>query len=486
MFKLFGKRVFRVLFIVAIFFACLKGVKADSSWYSDLVADISLYSHCSGRNCIPLCIYSDKKTGYFGIGGTSYVEKALIGYSVDQESYKWEINFLHDNAFAADNLEFVYGLNLPKNNILWSGETQTWENSEGYKNLTERFVCPGHLYINDNEKDKSSEKLCFDLSDISANEENGSFSSKCELNKFAVSSPASLESGDFNFTHLVLTYSFIGDNYTNVVNDTVSETMAELNKTPDYSLLSIADSEFSYSDSLTEENCLYLGKKLSNVSAYSTRIITLENEQSFIKNNINPILKSKATSYGVKYPERYDFDILSKAMTKLDGTFRNLGEPSVSFSELYTVYPKRMASIVSKAASTCNATYNMSIKYDENEIRESFIDKHTKLNEIDNIRFDDEYDCGFLSSIEGIISTGYFIIELLSIVILFVFTVLDYAKVILNGDADQMKKSNGNLFKRIIIVVVIFLLPAILNVALKLFKIEGFNSEHPLCVEIKK
>jgi hypothetical protein len=41
------------------------------------------------------------------------------------------------------------------------------------------------------------------------------------------------------------------------------------------------------------------------------------------------------------------------------------------------------------------------------------------------------------------------------------------------------------LTTRLIIAVVILLLPALINFILGVFNIEGFNSDNPLCVEIK-
>ena len=48
-----------------------------------------------------------------------------------------------------------------------------------------------------------------------------------------------------------------------------------------------------------------------------------------------------------------------------------------------------------------------------------------------------------------------------------------------------MKKTNKRLATRLIVMIVILLLPALINFVLGVFNIEGFNSENPLCVEIK-
>ena len=98
---------------------------------------------------------------------------------------------------------------------------------------------------------------------------------------------------------------------------------------------------------------------------------------------------------------------------------------------------------------------------------------------------DSQFSCGTLGDLADLVKTGYFIIEMVALVILVVFTVLDYAKVILSGEQDEMKKTNKRLATRLIIMVVLLLLPALINFVLGVFNIEGFNSENPLCVEIK-
>ena len=97
-----------------------------------------------------------------------------------------------------------------------------------------------------------------------------------------------------------------------------------------------------------------------------------------------------------------------------------------------------------------------------------------------------ELNCdNIFAELADIIKTGYFIIELIAILLVVVLTIVDYAQVILTDNQDDMKKSNKKLTTRLIIVVVILLLPALINMILKMLHIQGFNSEKPLCVEIK-
>jgi hypothetical protein len=127
----------------------------------------------------------------------------------------------------------------------------------------------------------------------------------------------------------------------------------------------------------------------------------------------------------------------------------------------------------------------------KNEASTSMSEKITKLEK----KITDDFekldttplDCeNLFSGIADLISGGYFIIEILGIILLVALTILDYSKVILADSQDAMKKSNQKLIKRIIIVIILLLLPALVNLVLRLFHIEGFNSENPLCVQIKK
>ena len=85
--------------------------------------------------------------------------------------------------------------------------------------------------------------------------------------------------------------------------------------------------------------------------------------------------------------------------------------------------------------------------------------------------------------------------EIIALILLVGLTVLDYAKVIMSGEQDEMKKSNKRLLTRIIIAALILLLPMLIKLILGVFHIEGIGSGdptdpnspnyNPLCVEIK-
>ena len=73
---------------------------------------------------------------------------------------------------------------------------------------------------------------------------------------------------------------------------------------------------------------------------------------------------------------------------------------------------------------------------------------------------------------------------MVGLAILIIFSALDYVKIFLNDNADELKKANSKLIKRLIILIVLFLLPALVNTILNIFNIEGFNSSDPLCREV--
>lgn len=91
----------------------------------------------------------------------------------------------------------------------------------------------------------------------------------------------------------------------------------------------------------------------------------------------------------------------------------------------------------------------------------------------------------FDAEIIGWIETGMFLIQLTAILIIIVFTIKDYAIVILNSDQDSMKKNNKNLIKRITLLIILLLVPALVKFTFKVFKVEIVDSKDPLCQNVK-
>lgn len=84
------------------------------------------------------------------------------------------------------------------------------------------------------------------------------------------------------------------------------------------------------------------------------------------------------------------------------------------------------------------------------------------------------------------INTGIFIIQILAILIIIVLTVKEYAFVILNSDQENMKKNNKNLIKRITLLIILFLIPALIKFTFKIIKIDIVDSKDPLCQNVNK
>ena len=157
------------------------------------------------------------------------------------------------------------------------------------------------------------------------------------------------------------------------------------------------------------------------------------------------------------------------------------------FKYLTSLYSLNVHTSVSYISSMCSeegVTINVGDNFQQGlDNAKQHLDLHMyKDPQIDLSEAD--FDCSFLTDVADIISTGYFIIEMVGLAILVIFTAMDYVKIFLNDNADELKKANSNFIKRLIIAVILFLLPALVNFALRIFKIEGINSEHPLCVQI--
>ena len=98
-----------------------------------------------------------------------------------------------------------------------------------------------------------------------------------------------------------------------------------------------------------------------------------------------------------------------------------------------------------------------------------------------------ELDCNGLFDAESkkFITGAYFIIEIIAVIFIVILTIKDYSFAILSSNQDEMKKNNKKLLTRVGILVALLLLPAILRLILRVFKIEAFNSD-PLCGTVEK
>ena len=173
---------------------------------------------------------------------------------------------------------------------------------------------------------------------------------------------------------------------------------------------------------------------------------------------------------------------LGGILSKSDTEKRDIkdSEGTLYADKLSNIYVKSVYSSIKYYGEICGFEFDEA-KFIE-KTREEFETRKYNLPKID---LDSKFDCNSISEIADLISTAYFIIEILALVLLVGLTILDYAKVILSGEQDEMKKSNKRLLTRLIIATLILLLPMLINLVLGIFHIEGFDSENPLCVEIK-
>jgi len=68
------------------------------------------------------------------------------------------------------------------------------------------------------------------------------------------------------------------------------------------------------------------------------------------------------------------------------------------------------------------------------------------------------------------------LVKYIALVLVIVLGILDFIKAAASGEADQMKKSGSSFLKRIIAVVILFLLPVIVELVLNLIEIYGADS----------
>ncbi|MGM9849678.1 MAG: hypothetical protein ACI31V_02130 [Bacilli bacterium] len=485
-----NKSIKKVL-VGLMFLACLNTVKAG---YYTKVSTTDLYKKCNNETgCIPLCIYEAKNDGAWVDGK----ERAFIGFFPETESNpksNWQIATLE-----YDYVALFEDYRLPHEGIYWEnyGNQTSWSETEAYKNISEYFECPEYFYIDK----KNNIELCF------ANETN-----KCESQDKAFVT-------DFGYGQ-PLKYNFLEEELKPIINDTYNElyifdstTSAMINNPTKYpagadtieqlekekvKFLSEVDPNLKgkYDASKTaRENatnyCSILAETVTDEKTYSETLDKkLMNEYT---NLINQQLQKSAVKFNSKNANIYTIEKLASILSNKDESGnryeRQIIDPQTNttyIDKLNSIYSLNVDSSVKYVVNICNNMTETNIEYNGETLKENLKEEFTtKIYE--KITFDDktQFSCGTLGELADLVKTGYFIIEIVALVILVVFTVLDYAKVILSGEKDEMKKTNKRLSTRLIVMVVILLLPALINFVLGVFNIEGFNSENPLCVEIK-
>lgn len=489
--KLKNSKVINIIVCFIVFFSFSNCVLAKNYNYKEIGSATNLYSNCNdGNNCIPICVYTcDNSDDCTVANNWTNGEIAYIGhyrivsgtYPVDKDSGLdniWEIgamptvmglfsplNYANLYIWTYDNLlsskNFKYG-DVTRDKKL--NELGEWANTELYNNVSNSFVCPNYLHLGNKGM----------LSD--AYEDANIFSKALALKV--------VFSNDEFIGAKKLSYSFI--NELNLVLNNAYKISSSNEGTSEFQLMHNAFTFLEEAGGYDQyDNSLSSNENIEKFCNFLP-----DDEEGYINGLdsvkfINSRLKQSADIYATRYKNLYNFEDLSSILTTPNGDkIKNLSGEA---------YIDRISNLYLEETRNALAYFNgkCDLNLDLNQIQQGLkekIDEDYSNFIINPIEWGDkEFNCDTLfgGGVAELIGKAYFLLEILSIIILIVFSVLDYSKVILNGEADEIKKSNQKLFKRLIIVVVIFLLPALINTILNIFDIEGFNSDHPLCIEIK-
>lgn len=106
--------------------------------------------------------------------------------------------------------------------------------------------------------------------------------------------------------------------------------------------------------------------------------------------------------------------------------------------------------------------------------------------------FNDFYGENSIISCEAILTTdfiewlewAYKFTEIIAILLVIIFSILDFMKAITSSDGDAIKKSSGKFVKRLACLLIIFLLPILINFIIKMTGISGFDTDNPVCIKV--
>ena len=438
-----------------VFFSFSIGVKADYERFKSK----ELYSECNDSNqCVPICIYSCQNNSDVCNDRNNF---AYIGHyygsSSDSDGLRniWSIGALSEvSSRSARTTQLFLWTNtfLPNENIVQvsvDGKTD-WKDSYTYNSVLNNFKCPNYSTIHNG---LTKDELYF---------------SNVEQKKYST-----------------LTYSFI-DEFEKVLNDAEMEAemfdlkYEDINKNDRVNeflkIMNKAGLNDSFDSSLSSDENIKKFCESTNATDAKNYVNKVD-----IEKTINAILSLSIENYNVRFPNVYTY---SNLQTLFDGSNNkdvvNVNGDSYK-DRINALYKDINSNMITYLNEDCN--WNIT----ESDLNQAVAEKlESVTHALTDIDLDEKFDCDTLlgGDVAKLISGAYFIIEIGAIAIFIVFTVLDYAKAILSGEADEIKKCNQKLVKRLIIVAVIFLLPALVNTVLRLFHIEGFNSDHPLCIDI--
>lgn len=489
-------KLVKVLFAMIIFLSCVNVVKAktglplvdewnDSRKAYDKEESEDLYKNCkTPSECLPICIYQD----------TDQDDRAYIGYQSSTNGWDITANYKGDLYIFKDTSR------LPEKSIYWESQAG-WQGNEGYNNLLNKLECPNYFYLNTS----GFAEICFanhtdecqKIKDFGYHR-SLSYSFEEEAKKVLLETSTQLTLFNTEVINEIKNGTGIFGNLPKFTTEESRTNEIEKIKKDNIEFLSNYDSDVKYDASLSAEeniknNCKYIEENAKDIEKYKNKILISDKINNYDKNVLSKKIAEVSNRFNVRYPEVYsDYSLLEKLIsveTKDRQTKKIKRTERVSgYNSIRALLPGNLASSVGIIIDGCNATNNSNIEYNEDEFRESVTEVYSYVTR-DNpiIDVDTEFTCNsiFTPEIADLIRKAYFAIEIIAIIILIGLSSLDYAKVILSGEQDEMKKTNQKLIKRLIIVVVIFLLPALINLILRVVHIEGFDSEHPLCVQIK-
>lgn len=482
-FSNFLNKLFVIAFMFFLNVCCVYAIDFDIE-----ESNTDIFFNCSSSNkCVPLCIYgnnegmiyyyySDFETSSNGQGwGISYVDDAWINVVKKEKSvYYYTDSYLpRTQVYSAD--EYIED----------GKELKDWDSSGLYNKLSSSFSCPKYMVpdhgvtvpIVIHPTFKAANELCF-----------SSDEKTCEkVDNFSIGT-------DFLRSDIRgLTYSLI-ESVNNVNSEVYNRKyLGEKSPTEKMEFLVNLDSNVKFLSSLSPEqnaknNCQYFASKTKSDGgvSYAESIMKgkyASNEYFADLDNTYSRVVSDMGTGTVKYPEIFTY-AFQKNLLLNDNKYR-----SEQFEKVDKLLENNIFNSLKYVSDVCS-TIGVDIEIDEPGVRLVVEDNYGLVRYRDpEIKFDESFKCSdlFTDEMVDIIKTAYFIIEMVGLAILIVFSALDYIKVFMGDNADELKKSNSKFIKRLIILVVLFLLPALVNVMLRLFKIdyvEGTDSKYHLCVHI--
>lgn len=491
--NLYKKFIFKLMLCVCFFFLLTSNVMA----FEKKKNTNNVFFDCNpSTGCIPLCAYGDK---------------AMIGIFYkgnDAGGYAWEVAFVSRDDIRYSKL----ATRLPHKDIYSGGDSLVevgyyWNKNknganEMFENLSNNFACPSYYFEDlDNllgSSSKAYDEICF------SNRSNDCSIHNDMQTHFNESTPItynfSVEYGDV----MTKAYQQLRDMFADTSNE---------NNMQKIKFLKSFDNGYSFDPSLSADdnaknNCEYLKSKADGkYEEYINSFNSVTFQRKYIDEYINPKLSHYAASSNVRDTGIYNYETLYKLMDGRKVGIYNAGESTVEKSdgtiiEMFfpNAFNKNVKDAINFIDAYCNDIANVSIDTRVDSDGDGVLDTDSMNAKIDTakesfkldprifsdpvIDWSETYDCSFLSGIAGIISDAYFILEMAGLAILVVLSIFDYVKVFMSDNADELNKSNSKFVKRLIIAVLLFLLPAFVNLALGIFNIEGINSDNPLCVKI--